>query len=112
MLIFIPDLALALEYQGQPHYFDVFVYGSSSQRKERDQRKVILSQQYGITVISIPFWWNATQEQLITLIRKKRLDILVEREKDSGPIVEEISVKRIEKPQGINSFGKYDPTWW
>ncbi len=34
--VFLPELSLALEYQGEPHFFQIPVYGSSAKLKQND----------------------------------------------------------------------------
>lgn len=37
--IFIPELSLAIEYQGQQHYMDVGVFTPHSKREKMDKEK-------------------------------------------------------------------------
>ncbi len=43
-LIYIPELAIAFEYQGEPHYLNIPIYGSLKQRQLNDTLKHINSQ--------------------------------------------------------------------
>ena len=56
--VFFPKELLAFEYQGEHHYFDVYVLGDSWNQKQRDQEKRELCLQNGITLIDVPYWWN------------------------------------------------------
>ncbi|MDO8549287.1 MAG: hypothetical protein Q7S39_03920, partial [Ignavibacteria bacterium] len=50
---FIPELNLALEYQGQQHFIPVEIFGGEEglqQTKERDKRKLILSEINGVSL--------------------------------------------------------------
>lgn len=52
--IYVPELRLAVEYQGQQHYEPVGVFGGNealSRTKERDRRKRALCAANGVTVI-------------------------------------------------------------
>jgi len=71
----LPELSLAFEYQGEPHYFPVSIYHGTNKRKYNDQRKKELSYDIGITLICVPFWWDKSVEALATMIREVRKDI-------------------------------------
>jgi hypothetical protein len=73
--IFIPTLAIAFEYQGEAHYFSGHVYGNASTRQKADKLKAQFAKSMGITLITIPFWWNRTKASLAALIGYHRPDI-------------------------------------
>jgi hypothetical protein len=75
--ILLPRLSLAFEYKGEQHYVTNFM-GSSSIR-QRDQSKLKFASQLGITVISIPFWWNRSANSLAATIQSVRPDIEFQR---------------------------------
>jgi hypothetical protein len=58
------------------HYFSTTPFGSASQRKLCDERKKLLADELGITLIQIPFWWDKSQSSLVATIQQHRLDIL------------------------------------
>jgi hypothetical protein len=72
--ILLPNLSLALEFQGNHHYVTHF-FGDVSVRQRRDQAKVKFASQFGITVISIPFWWDKSPSSLASTIQYYRPDI-------------------------------------
>jgi len=74
--IYIPELGLAFEYQGEPHYFSIPIYGSLKQRQSNDKLKEESSKEMGITLICVPYWWNKTKESLAAFIRNVRSDIV------------------------------------
>jgi len=67
--IWIPELKLAFEYQGEQH-FEAFHRGitqvtkgqSLESQQKRDQEKRKACEKLGIRLIEIPFTWNATKE--------------------------------------------------
>jgi hypothetical protein len=73
--IFLPHLSLAFEYQGEQHYYSVNHFGHSSVRQRRDQAKIKFANLYGISLISIPFWWDRSSNSLAATIRNYRPDI-------------------------------------
>jgi hypothetical protein len=79
-MIFFPHLSLAFEYQGEHHYISNY-FGSSSVRQRRDQAKVKFASQLGITLISIPFWWDRTSDSLASTIEYYRPDIHLQAKK-------------------------------
>jgi hypothetical protein len=76
--VFVPSLSLVFEYQGQQHYKTVSYIGSSSTSQMRDREKKRLCDSYGLTLITIPYWWNNKKESLIATIATFRPDIFPE----------------------------------
>jgi len=72
--IFIPELSLAFEYNGEYHYKLVKIFNSANVQR-RDERKRNICQHDGITLIVIPYWWDKTLESLALTIRNIRPDI-------------------------------------
>jgi hypothetical protein len=89
--IFIPHLSLALEYQGEHHYSSHF-FGSALVRQRRDQAKLKFARQFGITLISIPFWWDKSSDSLASTLHYYRPDIKLQA-KEVPPIPLEMPVK-------------------
>jgi len=73
--VFIPSLSLAIEYNGEHHYFPVSVYSDLSKTVQRDKLKQSICQLNGITLIVIPYWWNRSIESLAYAIREARPDL-------------------------------------
>jgi hypothetical protein len=68
--IWIPELSLAFEYQGIQHYRISNVFESEFLRIQRnDMEKKKACQYHGITLISIPYWWDYTISSLAATIR-------------------------------------------
>jgi hypothetical protein len=76
--VVIPDLALAFEYQGEPHFFDLPIYGSSRRRINVDKHKRVISKDGGLTLISIPFWWDHQDATLAATIQSYLSSIVKE----------------------------------
>lgn len=69
--IFIPDLGLALEYQGQQHFHPIEAWGGEEALiglQERDQRKASICEDRGVTLIAFDY-----TEPLIREYVKKRI---------------------------------------
>jgi hypothetical protein len=90
--IFLPHLSLAFEYQGEQHYVSNFM-GSPDIRQRRDQSKLKFASQLGITVISIPFWWDRSPNSLASTIQYFRPDIHIQA-KEAPPIPAEMPLKK------------------
>jgi hypothetical protein len=91
--IFIPHLSLALEYQGEQHYSSSILIGDLSVYQRRDRCKRKFASQFGLTLISIPFWWDNSSDSLISTIQNYRPDINLQPSKDVPPIPLEMPVK-------------------
>jgi hypothetical protein len=74
--VFLPELGLAFEYQGQQHFFDVYTLGQQWRYLERDEDKRLACKEKGITLIEVPFWWDFKKESLIATIHKVRPELI------------------------------------
>jgi hypothetical protein len=62
--IWIPRLNLAFEFQEAHHYKATqFTYQPVSTIETRDILKQLGAPQQGITLITVPFWWDRTPER-------------------------------------------------
>jgi len=87
--IWVPDFNLALEYQGEQHYYDIPSRdgpGGSSKVFERDQKKKVACLNHGITLLCVPFWWDRSVESLCSSLHTIRPDIF---ERSSSPPISE-----------------------
>eukprot|EP01124_Arcella_intermedia_P030929 TRINITY_DN6874_c0_g1_i9.p1 TRINITY_DN6874_c0_g1~~TRINITY_DN6874_c0_g1_i9.p1 ORF type:complete len:232 (-),score=75.82 TRINITY_DN6874_c0_g1_i9:30-725(-) len=64
--IWIPKYQLAIEYQGEQHYYNFYsAFGPTlSLYNERDLKKKTSCTAKGITLITIPYWWDQQKESL------------------------------------------------
>ena len=67
--IFIPNLNIAFEYQGQHHYDDIPSVNRLEVYQSRDHLKEILSSQNNILLIIVPYWWDRSIYSLISTLR-------------------------------------------
>jgi hypothetical protein len=91
--IFIPHLSLAFEYQGKQHYSSTLYLGNATIPQRRDRAKRKFASQYGITLISIPFWWDHSSDSLVSTIEYHRPDINLPTKKKVPPIPLEMPEK-------------------
>ncbi len=82
--LFIPHLSLAIEYNGEYHYQTVLVHDDVGQVHTRDMIKRDLCEQYGVTLIVIPFWWDRAIESVAKTIHMYRPDISLPEELMNG----------------------------
>lgn len=62
--IYLPSLSLAFEFQEKHHYMSSdYTYQPLSYFTSRDQVKQRLAQAKGITLITVPYWWDGKEER-------------------------------------------------
>jgi hypothetical protein len=72
--IFLPELDLAFEYQGEGHFFAVETWGGEKglkKQKERDAEKRRACASRGITLIEIAYSWDGSKAKLEQMIEAK-----------------------------------------
>jgi len=75
--IFLPELRLGFEYQGEQHFFPFLCHHSIDTQKRRDYQKRQICQQIQITLVEINYWWDRQESSLVATIRSQRPDLLV-----------------------------------
>ena len=65
--IFIFDMNLAFEYQGE-HHFQPIYFGNFNRQLERDEEKKLLCKENSITLICIPYSWSGLINDLKSTI--------------------------------------------
>jgi len=68
--IFLPQLNLALEYQGEQHFHEISSagFGALVPQQIWDHEKIKLCLENRIKLIIIPYWWNNQTDSLIATI--------------------------------------------
>lgn len=74
--VFLPKEKLALEYQGQAHFKDIYSMGPQRKQKERDDEKRRACLERGITLVEVPFWWDKTKESLQNSIHQANKELI------------------------------------
>jgi len=74
--LFLPELSLAFEYQGESHYHRVAIYGSLRHQQIKDLKKKLWSREIGVTLICIPYWWNRSVDSLVAMIGHARPELI------------------------------------
>jgi hypothetical protein len=67
MDIFIFDMNLAFEYQGEQHFQPIY-FGNFNRQLERDEEKKKLCKENSITLICIPYSWSGLIDDLKSTI--------------------------------------------
>jgi hypothetical protein len=106
-----------LEYQGEVHYFSSHIFGRASERQRSDQIKHTFSTQLGITLVSIPFWWDKSPNTLAATLQTYRPDIPFHNITPSTPIPTEMPRKYQHQFKYIANASQefkdqVDPTGW
>jgi len=78
---YLPNLAMAFEFQGVQHYNETPIYGAVKLRLKKDEEKEERCKEKGISLILVPFWWNRSREQLLKTLLDKRPDLESELQK-------------------------------
>jgi len=77
--VYIPSLGLAFEYHGVQHYevTDQFRFSESLDTyNARDIKKKKICEEAGITLVSIPHWWDLTESSLRATIFREIPNII------------------------------------
>jgi len=74
--IYLPNLLLAIEYQGIQHFQSHYLSNTLDSQKIRDMEKRKLCWERGITLLEVPYWWDQTQRSLIATLHLLRPDII------------------------------------
>jgi len=75
--VFVPALKLALEFQGEQHYHQIYAMVDLPMQQMRDEEKREACMKAGITLIEVPFWWDFKKESLASTIHQIRHDIIM-----------------------------------
>eukprot|EP01124_Arcella_intermedia_P021968 TRINITY_DN3174_c0_g1_i5.p1 TRINITY_DN3174_c0_g1~~TRINITY_DN3174_c0_g1_i5.p1 ORF type:complete len:431 (+),score=96.59 TRINITY_DN3174_c0_g1_i5:19-1311(+) len=114
--IWVPEYQLALEYQGEHHYNEICsAYGPLALYIDRDMRKKQRCAEEGITLLTIPYWWDRKKESLTATLHLFRPDIFPESQHDPIPLSPpEGSVGHIKSVMMIPKEwnGEQDPSGW
>jgi len=66
--IFVPGKNVALEYQGERHYFDIETYGQQEKSLGIDSEKALGCGLRAVTLIEVPYWWKAGKATLLSTL--------------------------------------------
>eukprot|EP00026_Physarum_polycephalum_P001762 Phypoly_transcript_01764.p1 GENE.Phypoly_transcript_01764~~Phypoly_transcript_01764.p1 ORF type:complete len:946 (-),score=154.63 Phypoly_transcript_01764:299-3136(-) len=89
---YLPEHKLGFEFHEQHHYFEgqYSQLLSLSEIQKRDKSKLDQANALGITLITVPIWWDYKKESLIATIKKYKPDLLPMEQVSVAPISEEI----------------------
>ncbi len=115
-LIFIPNLALAFEYNGEHHYRSVSMYPTLQdcillnrfevleKVQQNDQVKRQICDNNGITLLVIPYWWDKTKESLAQTLHAVRPDISLPAALLKGDVISSIVPKATDDKGSSENF--------
>jgi hypothetical protein len=115
--VFLPQYSLALEYQGEQHYYSTHIFGKASDRQKTDKLKHNFANEMGITLLSIPYWWDKSPSSLAATIQYHRPDIVSRYTTVGAPIPAEMPLRFQRRfkyiPNAPKEFNdQVDPTGW
>jgi len=73
---FMPSVHLAIEYQGEQHFHWTNLHGSPEERQKNDVHKREACMLIGVTLIEIPYYWEASYRALQLIILEHRPDLV------------------------------------
>ena len=74
--VFVPRLQVAFEYQGEHHFRDIPAFGTLELFQSRDKEKAKLCENFGIHLVTVPYWWDGSKQHLSDLASKQHFSIL------------------------------------
>lgn len=82
--MYVPDLKLALEYQGEQHFHDVFQANKVGRQKDTDSQKQAACISRGIHLLEVPYWWSGSVSDLVSRIQQAFPNLLPSEEPEVG----------------------------
>ncbi len=86
--IFLPELSLVIEYNGEYHYQSIPMYlhqlehvvhakryDTRARVQERDTLREFICKTDGFTLVVVPCWWDNSIESLANCIQRERPDV-------------------------------------
>lgn len=74
--IYLPELKLGIEYNGEHHYHEIPFFGPLEAIQRRDREKHERCQEAGIALVTIPYWWDRRRESLVATLWKQCPQVL------------------------------------
>ena len=62
--VFIPELLVGFEFQGNHHYYDIPKFGQLELYQSRDEEKQKIALESNILIVNVPYWWNDSEDGL------------------------------------------------
>eukprot|EP01126_Amoeba_proteus_P044775 TRINITY_DN4995_c0_g1_i1.p1 TRINITY_DN4995_c0_g1~~TRINITY_DN4995_c0_g1_i1.p1 ORF type:complete len:353 (-),score=54.94 TRINITY_DN4995_c0_g1_i1:62-1120(-) len=66
---FLPQLSLAVEYQGEHHFKNLLPFGDCLRYQYRDKEKKQVLDSISVALLIVPYWWDGTTMSLKMLLR-------------------------------------------
>lgn len=94
--LYLPDIELAIEYNGKHHYEELPFFGPLEVYQRRDAEKRRMCKDIGIRVLTIPYWWDYTPEAFAASLHAAfpaAVEEILAKEKDLGEEARAILLK-------------------
>jgi hypothetical protein len=76
--VYVPEINLALEYQGRQHFEYTTSRGPSDLQMKRDEEKMEACAQHGILLLHVPFDWDMREWSIITMLQDTNDPIILQ----------------------------------
>jgi len=86
--VYVPYHNLAIEYQGEQHYKDVFKWHSSNVQRLRDSEKKQLCEDSGVVLVPIPFWWSGDRASIMATLMYYKPSLNLNVSKEVAPLLD------------------------
>eukprot|EP01124_Arcella_intermedia_P012701 TRINITY_DN19044_c0_g2_i1.p1 TRINITY_DN19044_c0_g2~~TRINITY_DN19044_c0_g2_i1.p1 ORF type:complete len:446 (+),score=129.38 TRINITY_DN19044_c0_g2_i1:700-2037(+) len=121
--IWVPLYNIAIEYQGEHHFHDLCAAygptGTVSLYTKRDIKKKETCKEKGITLITIPYWWDRHKESLSSTLHHALPEVFPKSESPQIPVVPPLKKEMVKNNEvatllmhGREWNNEQDPTGW
>mmetsp|Transcript_10792 Transcript_10792/g.44229 ORF Transcript_10792/g.44229 Transcript_10792/m.44229 type:complete len:426 (+) Transcript_10792:100-1377(+) len=69
--VYIPEVRLAVEYNGEQHYHEVPIFGPLEVTQRRDREKATACEELGIRLFVVPYWWDGRLDSFLASLHKQ-----------------------------------------
>lgn len=73
--IYFEGASLAVEVQGDRHFYDIVAFGEVHKQATVDALKAVVCGLQNITLVEVPYWWDESTETLRATVASLRPDL-------------------------------------
>jgi len=71
--VFVKSCNMAIEFQGNYHFFDILTLGEHELFATRDLEKAVTCAFQNVSLLEVPYWWDMDKESLVSTIHSLRI---------------------------------------